>query len=131
MQSFPSELLEELRLHLEKEKKKLVAQMSDLSAQDPFSDPDRVNDNAASDSEASEESTHDRFAAMLDELKVKLSDIDAALTRIGNGSYGFCTNCRRMIDTDRLAILPTATLCLSCEQKKKSGRAGSRFAGKA
>ena len=72
MQSFPSELLNGLRLHLEEEKKKLIVQMSDLSAQDPFSDPERVNDNAASDSEASEESSHDRFAAMLDELKVKL-----------------------------------------------------------
>jgi RNA polymerase-binding transcription factor DksA len=119
MQSFPSELLEQLRLHLEAEKKKLVAQMSDLSAQDPFSDPDRANDNAASDSEASEESSHDRFAAMLDELKVKLSDIDAALARIGDGSYGFCSSCHEMIDTDRLAILPIATLCLSCERKKK------------
>lgn len=119
MQSFPSELLEQLRLHLEEEKKKLVAQMSDLSAQDPFSDPDRANDNAASDSEASEESSHDRFAAMLDELKIKLSHIDAALFRISDGSYGFCSNCHQMIDMDRLAILTTATLCLSCEQKKK------------
>jgi RNA polymerase-binding transcription factor DksA len=119
MQSFPSEILEQLRLHLEEEKKKLVAQMSDLTAQDPFSDPNRVNDNAASDSEASEESSHDRFAAMLEELKAKLADIDAALERISDGSYGFCTNCQQMIDTDRLAILPTATLCLSCEQKKK------------
>jgi RNA polymerase-binding transcription factor DksA len=122
MQSFPSELLEELRLHLEEEKKKLVVQMRDLSAQDPFSDPDRANGNAASDSEASEESSHDRFAAMLDELKVKLTHIDEALARIGDGSYGFCTNCQHMIDTDRLAILPTATLCLSCEQKKKKGK---------
>jgi RNA polymerase-binding transcription factor DksA len=119
MQSFPSELLDELRLHLEEEKKKLISQMRDLSAQDPFSDPDRANDNAASDSEASEESSHDRFAAMLDELKIKLGNIDAALARISDGSYGFCTNCREMIDTDRLAILPTATLCLFCERKKK------------
>ena len=122
MVGFPSELLEELRLHLEEEKKKLVAQMRDLSAQDPFSDPDRVNDNAASDSEASEESSHDRCVAMLDELKVKLSHIDSALARIGDGSYGFCSNCREMIDTDRLAILPTATLCLFCERKKKKGK---------
>jgi RNA polymerase-binding transcription factor DksA len=129
MQSFPSELLDELRVHLEEEKKKLISQMRDLSAQDPFSDPDRANDNAASDSEANEESSHDRFAAMLDELKIKLGNIDAALARISDGSYGFCTNCREMIDTDRLAILPTATLCLSCE-RKKSAKGGSAFGGK-
>ena len=120
MQSFPRELLERMRLHLEQEKKKLVKEMSNLSAQDPFSDPDRVNDNAASDSEASEESSHDRFAAMLDELKIKLANIDSALARIADGTYGFCSNCHEMIDTDRLAILPTATLCLSCEQSKKN-----------
>lgn len=119
MVSFPSKLLDELRVHLEEEKKKLIVQMTDLSAQDPFSDPDRANDNAASDSEANEESSHDRFAAMLDALKIKLGNIDAALARISDGSYGFCTNCREMIDTDRLAILPTATLCLSCERQKK------------
>lgn len=119
MQSFPSEILEQLRLHLEEEKKKLFVQMKDLSDQDPFSDPDRVNDNAASDSEANEESSHDRYAAMLDELKTKLTSIDAALTRVGDGTYGYCSKCNKMIDTDRLAILPTATLCLSCEQSKK------------
>jgi len=120
MQSFPSDVLESLRLHLEEEKKHTNDRIAELSAQDPFSDPDRVNDNAASDSEASEESSHDRFAAMVEELKNHLSDIDAALERIGDGSYGFCTNCHAMIDTDRLSILPTATLCLNCEQTKKS-----------
>ena len=112
MVSFPSDVLEGLRLHLEEEKKKLAARIDELTAQDPFSDPDRTNDNAAADTEANEESSHDRFAAMVDELKKKLTDTDAALVRIGDGSYGFCSVCGDMIDTDRLSILPTATLCL-------------------
>ncbi|OGG11461.1 hypothetical protein A2Z00_02845 [Candidatus Gottesmanbacteria bacterium RBG_13_45_10] len=125
MQSFPSDVLDELRKHLEKEKKQTVARMAELNAQDPFTDPDRANDNAASDTEASEESSHDRFAAMVEELNKRLADIDSALGRIGQGTYGFCTNCQQMIDTDRLAILPTATLCLSCERIKKK-RTGKR-----
>ena len=56
---------------------------------------------------------------MVEELKERLADIDAALVRIADGTYGYCTNCKQMIDTDRLAILPTATLCLSCEKEKK------------
>ena len=122
MVSFPSEVLEKLRLHLEEEKKRLNRQMGDLSAQDPFTNTDRAADKASSDTEASDESSHDRFAAMVDELKVRLADVDAALNRIADGTYGFCTNCGNMIDTDRLAILPTATLCLSCEQLKKKGK---------
>jgi DnaK suppressor protein len=57
---------------------------------------------------------------MVEELTKKRSEIDAALVRIADGTYGFCTSCKDLIDTDRLAILPTAILCLSCEQKKKS-----------
>lgn len=119
MQSFPSEILEQVRLHLEEEKTRVSGRISELSAQDPYADPDRVNDNAASDAEANEESSHDRYVAMIDELKIRLTALDDALFRIGNGSYGFCTHCGNMIDTDRLAILPTAIWCLDCERKKK------------
>ena len=120
MQNFPNELLNNLRKHLEEEKTKTNARIAELTAQDPFSDPDRANDNAASDSEANEESSHDRFSALVEELTMRISEIDAALSRISDGTYGYCSNCKQMIDTDRLAILPTATLCLSCEQQKKS-----------
>jgi DnaK suppressor protein len=112
MVSFPSEVLEQLRLHLEAEKKRLTAQMNDLTAQDPFSDPDRGSDKAASDTEANNESSHDRFTAIGDALKVKLSEVDGALVRIADGTYGYCSVCGDMIDTDRLSILPTATVCL-------------------
>lgn len=122
MVSFPNEVLEGLRLHLEEEKKRVTHEMQDLSLQDPFTNTDRARDNTASDTEASEESSHDRFVAMVDQLKDKLADVDAALLRIANGTYGYCTNCANMIDTDRLAILPTATLCLSCEQRRKKGK---------
>lgn len=118
MQSFPSDVLNSLRKHLEEDKRKTVTRIEELSAQDPFSDPDRTNDNAASDSDAKEESSHDRFAAMLDEQHSHLTDIDAALSRVSDGSYGYCANCKQMIDTDRLAILPTAILCLTCERTK-------------
>lgn len=118
MVNFPSDVLEELRLHLEEEKKRLTKEQETLTAQDPFSDPDRSFNVSASDMEASDEASHDRFAAMVDEVKGKLVDIDSALMRIADGRYGTCTVCGNMIDTDRLAILPTATLCLTCEREK-------------
>lgn len=120
MGQFPSDLTETIRVQLEEEKKKIVEQILSLSDQDPFADPDRTIDNAASDSEASEEFNHDRMAAIIEELKGKLSDLDGALLRIGNGTYGFCAMCEAMIDTDRLAVLPTAKYCSACEIKKKT-----------
>lgn len=112
-------MLDTIRKALEEEKARVVSQIAELSAQDPFADHDRVNDNAASDREASEESNHDRYTAMVDEVKARLRALDDALVRVGNRSYGYCVHCGAMIDTDRLAILPTATLCLDCEKKKQ------------
>jgi DnaK suppressor protein len=119
MQSFPTNVLDKISIALEEEKTRIQAQIVELAAQDPFADHDRVNDNAASDTEASEESNHDRYQAMGDELKARVTAIDAALVRIANGSYGYCSACLAMIDTDRLAIVPTATLCVACEKNRK------------
>jgi len=118
MDTFPQDLRETIRVRLEEDKKLLVAQISGLMSQDPFSDPDRAVDNAASDHEASEEYNHDRVTAMIDELKTKLIAIDESLFRIGNGTYGSCLSCKKMINTDRLAILPTAGFCEECERKQ-------------
>ncbi len=119
MQSFPSDALNKVRETLEEEKKSLLSRITELSEQDPFSDPNRLNDNAASDSEANEESSHDRYSALSAELQSKVEQIDSALFRISDGSYGDCTHCKTAIDMDRLSILPTAQFCLSCEQTKK------------
>lgn len=119
MNAFPKELLTDIQKHLESEKEELVKRIAELTVQDPFSDPDRATDNAASDTEAAEESDHDRYAAMTDELRDKLAAVSEALHRIEGGTYGFCTSCSSMIDTDRLAILPMATLCKACEETKK------------
>lgn len=49
----------------------------------------------------------------LDELR----DIDAALKRIGDGSYGYCIDCGGEIDYRRMQAQPTATRCLECQAK--------------
>ncbi|KKU83828.1 hypothetical protein A2973_05480 [Candidatus Gottesmanbacteria bacterium RIFCSPLOWO2_01_FULL_49_10] len=118
MDGYPIHVLSDIRRHLEEEKSRVAARITELVAQDPYADPERVNDNAATDTEANEESSHDRFAALVLQMKNQLSDIDSALVRIGEGTYGFCRSCGQMIDTDRLAVLPAATLCFSCEKKK-------------
>lgn len=119
MNQFPTEVLSDIRAHLEEEKTRLLSRITELSGQDPFSDPNRTNDNAASDTEASEESDHDRVSALVAELKNQADEVEKALQKISDGTYGSCTVCGKMIDTDRLAIHPTATMCLVCESQKK------------
>jgi RNA polymerase-binding transcription factor DksA len=43
-----------------------------------------------------------------------------ALERVNEGVYGTCENCKKPINPERLAILPTATLCADCAQQQES-----------
>ena len=44
----------------------------------------------------------------------EIGQIDAALQRIAQGSYGVCANCGNDIAPRRLEALPTATQCIGC-----------------
>lgn len=115
----PDEVLTNIREHLEKERLRLAENLASIQAQDPFSDPGRLNDNAASDTEANEETSHERMEALEKQLKQSIEEIRAVLVRLENGTYGTCQNCGNLIDTDRLAVKPTALLCVTCERKRE------------
>lgn len=117
--NFPLNVLKKIQDHLQKEKHKVTTTMQSLKAQDPFADPERLNDNAASDTDAKEEISHERMEALERELKLHMGEIEEALKRIKAGTYGKCLSCGNMIDTDRLAIKPTALYCMTCEKKRE------------
>jgi RNA polymerase-binding protein DksA len=48
-----------------------------------------------------------------------LAEIDAALKRIEDGTYGICTNCDGQIPEERLEALPRATLCIDCQRHQE------------
>ncbi|MCH7951441.1 TraR/DksA C4-type zinc finger protein [Patescibacteria group bacterium] len=116
---FPARILRPLRNYLLAAQKRLERRRHNIVAEDPFSDSSRVNDNAASDTDAAEISGHDRAEALRNEVDRGLITVRKALTKIKLGKYGQCERCKKMIDTDRLAVNPTAELCMSCEKKGK------------
>jgi DnaK suppressor protein len=42
--------------------------------------------------------------------------VDAALTRIKNGSYGLCLRCDETISLKRLGVTPHAAYCVNCQE---------------
>lgn len=116
---FPRAVLKPIELFLRKEEKKLKERKKGLAGEDPFKDTNRVNDNAASDAEAAEQVGHERISALKSEIDKALINIRKTLSKIKIGKYGICEGCGQMIDTDRLAVNPTAELCIKCEKKKK------------
>ncbi len=48
-------------------------------------------------------------------------EIEAALGRIDDGTYGRCVNCGRPIAAERLEAVPYATLCIDDKRAVESG----------
>ena len=46
-----------------------------------------------------------------------LKQIDAALKRIEDGTYGVCTTCGNPIGEERLEAMPYATQCIDCRRR--------------
>ena len=116
--AFPARFLVPIKKFLEDEIKKLKKTQVSLEEGDPFSDVDRASQNSL------EEDVDEQVGHLHSEVKVKflarqIIQIRKALARIKLGKYGLCESCGKMIDTDRLAIKPDATICVKCEKDKE------------
>lgn len=60
---------------------------------------------------ASESVAEEKGFALLSNLERDLSDIESALARIDDGSYGVCEQCGRPISAERLETAPAARFC--------------------
>lgn len=52
----------------------------------------------------------------------RLAQIDAAVARVDDGSYGRCAKCGAEIGDGRLSARPTAELCISCADHPGTGK---------
>ena len=50
--------------------------------------------------------------------KTILKDVDSALKKIENNTYGICELCKRPIEIKRLKAIPYTRYCMSCRQKQ-------------
>src|SRR5512134_3052731 len=57
-----------------------------------------------------------------------LNKIDAALRRLGEGSYGDCFECGDEISEARLRALPFAVRCKECEEARETAELRERMA---
>lgn len=56
---------------------------------------------------------------MLTNHRKRLREIDDALRKIDQGSYGICEECSEEISEKRLKIMPAANLCIDCQENKE------------
>ncbi|TFE47664.1 molecular chaperone DnaK [Streptomyces sp. ICN441] len=56
------------------------------------------------------------MSAQKDTIERVLREIDAAFTRVEDGSYGICLGCSKSIPVERLEILPYTRFCVPCQR---------------
>jgi DnaK suppressor protein len=58
--------------------------------------------------------------SMRDKAVQELDQIEIALQRMEDGSYGRCAHCGESIPLPRLRVMPYATLCVHCKFRNES-----------
>ncbi|MEU8652327.1 TraR/DksA C4-type zinc finger protein [Streptomyces sp. NPDC048737] len=66
--------------------------------------------------EAGQEVTDQVTIAQKDAVRRVLTEIEAAFTRVHDGSYGTCAGCSRPVPAERLEILPYTRFCVGCQR---------------
>jgi RNA polymerase-binding protein DksA len=113
------------RTILQEERGRVVAAIDNLHNEHPGSISDETGEDAVYDNHLADTATetYDRELdySLEENSEHVLAEIDAALKRIDNGTYGQCTNCGNQIPEERLEARPYATLCIGC-QRQREGR---------
>ena len=58
---------------------------------------------------------------LAEQARESLVDIDDALARIDDGTYGRCAGCGAAIPVERLFAVPAARFCVTCQAQRASG----------
>ena len=60
-----------------------------------------------------------QVAALLQQARARLTDLDVAVERVAAGTYGFCEQCGQPIAPERLEARPTARTCIVCASRHR------------
>ncbi|HEY3701518.1 MAG TPA: TraR/DksA C4-type zinc finger protein [Acidimicrobiales bacterium] len=112
------ELLRRARLSSETQRDECEAELASLAE---VTGPDEVQFDEESGEGDSTGVARDRDRTVVELARATIEDVDRALGKIDDGTYGRCDNCGEAIDGPRLEALPAARLCLDCKGNPRGG----------
>ncbi len=105
-----------LRSRLESEQKRLIGELEQLRASArPTNERREGSPFGKREEEATETLELETRLALEKRIRDQLAEVEHALSKFKNGTYGLCDICGQPIDPARLEALPQANLCLSCK----------------
>jgi len=108
-----------LRAALENSRASLEDEIRDLNSLDETGGPDGERQELAGYDQHQADSGTETFQRSQDEAIMQnargsLRNVEEALRRMDDGTYGYCERCATEIARERLEILPEARFCLPC-----------------
>jgi DnaK suppressor protein len=103
--------LVERRDELQAEYEQTLAEIAELQRE-------RLTDSAGDDQADTGTKTFEREQeiSLANNLLERITQVERAIDRLGEGNYGWCEKCGNAIPVERLAAFPSATLCVHCKQ---------------
>lgn len=112
------ETLATIKAELLAEKKKIEEELKEVKS--GATEDDQINFPEYGDKPDENAQEIDNYTTNLATDKIlesSLRDIDSALKRIEDGSYGFCKYCKKEINPKRLIARPVASACVECKSQ--------------
>jgi DnaK suppressor protein len=116
------DFLEKQKARLESEKTEIQKEIKNITDGGKLSSHFRVRYPQLGDSEEDNAEEVEEYIENLDlegHLEDILKNIDEALKRIKNGTYGICEKCGKKIDRARLEVYPAANLCVDDQSRQE------------
>ena len=119
-----------LRSRLESERKRLIKELEQLIASvRPAEERREGSPFGKREEEATETLELEKRLALEKRMKAQLAEVEHALHKFEEGTYGLCDICGQPIDPARLEALPQANLCLSCKAQQAKNAKGKLSPG--
>lgn len=126
MKHISSEDLSELRNRLEEEKKVLNEELSRIGRRNPTNPADweavpaKMDIQEADRNEAADRiESYEENTAVLKELETRFNNVESALSRMDDNTYGICKVDNEPIEKDRLFANPAADTCMTHVHKEE------------
>jgi DnaK suppressor protein len=109
--------LDEFRRRLDDERKTIHTQLVDIGVDPDTGAPngDQFEQGFADSGQATAEKVH--VISTAERLFESMKEVEAALQRMDDGTYGRCESCGDAIPGERLDARPVARLCVACKRR--------------
>jgi len=119
-----------LRSRLESEQRRLNKELEQsIASARPTEERREGSPFGKREEEATESLELEKRLALEKRIREQLAEVEHALQKFQEGTYGLCDSCGQPIDPARLEALPQASLCLNCKTRQTKDAKGKLSSG--